>query len=276
MKSTKAMMLLFLALLVHPLRLAGGESEIMKLETEAQRVSYAYGMDMAASFKRLLDDIGFDIDAAAMLKGIEDTLKNQKTLLTPEEARQAKVAAVTKRDQRRAEQGEKNKKEGELFLAENGNKDGVIVTASGLQYAVLREGNGEKPRLTDIVKVRYRATLLDGTEFASSEKDGQPATVRVDRVLRGWTEALQLMKVGSRYRVFLPPSLAFGARARGRLLAPYATVIYELELLSVEPGKPEQETKPELDKKPETELLPVVEKKAALDTNDEQETKPKD
>lgn len=250
MKIASGISILLIVCCMDPPGLAGAESQITTLETEAQRVSYAYGMDMAASFRRVLEDIGFDIDAAAMLKGIEDTLKNEKTLLTPDEARRVKVAAVTRRDQRRAEQGERNKREGEAFLAENAKKDGIIVTASGLQYAVLREGGGEKPRPTDIVRVRYRATLLDGTEFASSERDGQPATLRVDRALRGWTEALQLMKVGSHYRIFLPPSLAFGAGARGRLIAPYATVIYELELLGVEPGKPEPEKSSDTEPRP--------------------------
>lgn len=128
---------------------------------------------------------------------------------------------------------ERNRQEGEVFLRENATKDGVVTTASGLQYMVLEESDAEKPVATDQVKVHYRGTLLDGTEFDSSYKRGQPASFGLQRVIAGWTEGVQLMSVGSKYRFFIPSSLAYGQRGAGPLIGPNATLIFDVELLEI-------------------------------------------
>jgi len=130
-------------------------------------------------------------------------------------------------------QGAKNKQEGELFLAENGKREGVRTTASGLQYQVLREGTGAKPAATDRVKVDYRGTLLDGTEFDSSYARGRPAEFALNGVIKGWTEGLQLMPAGSKYKFFIPAALAYGERGSGQRIGPNATLVFEVELLEI-------------------------------------------
>jgi len=133
--------------------------------------------------------------------------------------------------------GEKNRKEGEAFLAENKTKDGVVALPSGLQYKILKEGDGKKPTADDAVVCNYRGTLLDGTEFDSSFKRNQPATFPVKGVIKGWTEALQLMPAGSKWQLFIPPSLGYGERGAANLIGPNATLIFEVELISIQ-GKP--------------------------------------
>ena len=129
---------------------------------------------------------------------------------------------------------EKNMEEGEKFLSENKKKKGIVTTKSGLQYIVLSEGNGARPKATDKVKVHYKGTLIDGTEFDSSYKRGEPAVFQVKGVIPGWTEALQLMKVGSKYNLFIPSNLAYGQRGAGSKIGPNVTLIFEVELLSIE------------------------------------------
>jgi FKBP-type peptidyl-prolyl cis-trans isomerase FklB len=131
---------------------------------------------------------------------------------------------------------EKNKKEGEIFLAENKKKEGVVTLPSGLQYKVIKEGTGETPKLTDTVTVNYSGTLIEGTEFDSSYRRGQPATFPVKGVIAGWTEALQLMKVGSKWQLFIPSNLAYGERGAGRDIGPNTTLIFDVELLSIKEG----------------------------------------
>ena len=133
----------------------------------------------------------------------------------------------------RAKRRPKNTAAGEKFLAENKKKDGVKTTASGLQYKVLKEGSGAAPKETDTVVTNYRGTLIDGTEFDSSYKRGQPAVFPVNRVIKGWTEALQLMKPGSKYQLFIPASLAYGERGAGQEIGPNSTLIFEVELISI-------------------------------------------
>ena len=123
---------------------------------------------------------------------------------------------------------------GELFLQENKQKEGVVTTLSGLQYIVLREGDGQRPKVTDTVKVHYRGTFIDGTEFDSSYSRGEPAVFPVNGVIAGWTEALQRMRVGSKYRVFVPPKLAYGERGAGDVIGPNETLIFDVELLGIE------------------------------------------
>jgi FKBP-type peptidyl-prolyl cis-trans isomerase len=132
------------------------------------------------------------------------------------------------------EVGDKNMKEGEAFLAENKKKEGVVTLPSGLQYKVITAGTGKKPKATDTVTTQYRGTLIDGTEFDSSYKRGQPTTFPVAGVITGWTEALQLMPVGSKWQLFIPSNLAYGPRGAGHLIGPNATLVFEVELLSIE------------------------------------------
>jgi FKBP-type peptidyl-prolyl cis-trans isomerase len=209
-----------------------------KLQTPAEKNSYMIGLDIGRSLKNM----NTEIDGNALLWGIEDVLQNRKRLLTEAELMQLqqefgkqmqeKQAAVMKQ---RNEKGAQNAKDGEAFLAENKKKKGVITTASGLQYMVLKEGTGPKPKATDKVKANYKGTFIDGTEFDSSLKHGNaPATFPVTGVIRGWTEALQLMSVGSKYKLFIPSDLAYGTNGAGRDIGPNMTLIFELELVSIE------------------------------------------
>lgn len=207
------------------------------LKDTKDKVSYSIGLDIGLTFQKQKMEINTDVLAA----GVKDGLSGAKPLLTPEEVRQVmtqfskdmreKTAAASK------EAAEKNTKEGEKFLAENKAKAGVKTTASGLQYKVEKEGNGPPPKETDTVVVNYRGTLIDGTEFDSSYKRGEPATFPVNRVIKGWTEALQLMKPGAKYHLYIPSNLAYGAGGTGGDIGPNATLIFEVELLSVKPGE---------------------------------------
>ena len=144
---------------------------------------------------------------------------------------------------------EKNKKEGETFLAENKKKEGVKTLPSGLQYKVITEGTGKMPKETDTVTTHYRGTLIDGTEFDSSHKRGQPATFAVKGVIKGWTEALQLMKEGSKWQLFIPSELAYGERGAGQTIGPYATLIFDIELISIQENADKTGPKEQTDKK---------------------------
>ncbi len=179
-----------------------------------------------------------DVDPAILARGLRDSFSNAKTLLTEDEARAVLTqlqSEVRKRQQGLAQQvAEVNKKQGLAFLDANKTKDGVVTLPSGLQYKVLQEGTGPKPAPTDTVVCNYRGTLLDGTEFDSSYKRGQPATFPVTGVIKGWTEALQFMPVGSKWQLFIPSELAYGERGAGGQIGPNATLIFEVELLSIQ------------------------------------------
>jgi FKBP-type peptidyl-prolyl cis-trans isomerase FklB len=208
------------------------------LKDTKDKVSYSIGLDIGNTFKKQKMEVNADVLAA----GVKDALSGANPLLTPDEVRTVmtefskdmrdKAAAASK------EAGEKNTKEGEKFLAENKTKPGVKTTASGLQYLVEKEGSGTTPKETDTVTVNYRGTLIDGTEFDSSYKRGEPATFPVNRVIKGWTEALQLMKPGGKYKLFIPSSLAYGPGGAGGDIGPNATLIFEVELMSAKPGEP--------------------------------------
>jgi FKBP-type peptidyl-prolyl cis-trans isomerase FklB len=174
-------------------------------------------------------------------RGLKDALAGGKTLLTDDEAQATMVALqndVRARQQGQMQQvAEKNKKDGEAFLAANAGKEGVVRLPSGLQYKILTPGTGPKPSATDSVVCNYRGTLIDGTEFDSSYKSGHPATFGVGRVIKGWTEALQLMPVGSKWQLFVPAQLAYGDRGAGADIGPNATLIFEVQLLSIEAAK---------------------------------------
>jgi len=210
------------------------KSDKQTLLTTKDKVSYSIGWDIGKNFKRQL----IDIDPDSLAKGLKDSLSGATGLLTEAEMQELLKNFQTELQQKQTEAqnklGEKNKAAGEEFLAKNKNKKGIRTTSSGLQYRVIKEGVGDKPKLSDTVTVHYRGTFIDGTEFDSSYKRGQPATFPVNGVIPGWTEALQLMKVGSKYELFIPPNLAYGDRGAGGVIGPNETLIFTVELLGIE------------------------------------------
>jgi len=204
------------------------------LKDQKEKLSYALGMDLGNQFKKQ----AVEVDADIFVKGLKDSLSGNKTLLTEQEARAAITALQneirTKQMAIAKELGEKNKKEGDAFLAENKTREGVVTLDSGLQYKVLQAGEGKKPTVDDTVVCNYRGTLINGTEFDSSYKRNQPATFPVKGVIKGWTEALQLMPAGSKWQLFIPPNLAYGERGTGNLIGPNATLVFEVELISIQ------------------------------------------
>jgi FKBP-type peptidyl-prolyl cis-trans isomerase FklB len=214
---------------------AAHAQEKVELKDTKQKISYAIGMDIGSNFKRQ----ELDVDAKALAAGIADTLAG-KTQLTDAEAKQVitefRTQMMAKMEAKQKEAGDKNVKDGEKFLAENSKKEGVKTTASGLQYKVLKAGkpDGKTPKATDTVKVHYHGTLIDGTIFDSSVQRGEPATFPVDGVIPGWTEVLQLMKEGDKWQVYIPSKLAYGPRGAGPQIGPNSTLIFDVELLSVE------------------------------------------
>jgi len=208
------------------------------LKDQKQKVSYSYGVNYGNYLKRQSADLDLDV----FLKGIKDALGGGTTLLDEKEIRDT-ITAYSKELRAKQEEknkilGEKNKKEGEAFLTENAKKPGVITTPSGLQYKVLADGTGPSPKSNEVVTVNYRGTLIDGTEFDSSYKTGQPFTRSVMGFVKGWTEALQMMKVGSKWQLFVPSNLAYGDRPGGRDIGPNAVLIFEMELLGIKPPTP--------------------------------------
>jgi FKBP-type peptidyl-prolyl cis-trans isomerase len=205
------------------------------LTNPKQKTSYAIGLDIATSLKRQ----ELDVDAKALAAGIADGFAG-KPALTDEEQKAAimdlQKTAMAKAEEKQKASAEKNLKAGEAFLAANAKKEGVKTTASGLQYKVINSGTGSTPKPTDTVKVHYTGTLVDGTVFDSSVRRGEPATFPVKGVIPGWTEALQLMKVGDKWQLVIPPKLAYGEDGPGPI-GPNSTLIFEVELLGIE--KPE-------------------------------------
>jgi FKBP-type peptidyl-prolyl cis-trans isomerase FklB len=206
----------------------------LALTTSKDKFSYALGMNLGTSLHRQ----SVPVDPNILLRGLKDSLAGGKTLLTEDQAKAALTEVQNEMRKKQQEQmqaaGEANKKEGEAFLAANKGKDGVVTLPSGLQYKVLTQGTGPKPAAADTVVCNYRGTLINGTEFDSSYKRGQPATFPVSGVIKGWTEALPLMPVGSKWQLFIPAELAYGERAPGPEIGPNATLIFEVELLSIQ------------------------------------------
>lgn len=200
---------------------------------DKNKISTMVGMDIGRGLAQIKDDV----DIKVVEQALEQTLKGEKTSLTQEEALQVRQAYMQQMQAKRvAEQkaaAEKNKTEGTAFLAKNKSKSGVKSTASGLQYEVEKEGSGPKPKATDTVKVNYLGTKIDGTKFDSSYDRGQPATFPLNGVIKGWSEGLQLMPVGSKYKLYVPADLAYGENAPGPI-GPNATLIFEVELLGIE------------------------------------------
>jgi len=214
--------------------------EIPELPTQKEKFSYALGMNIGSNLHRQ----SVPIDPDILLRGLKDTLAGNPTLLTEDEERTVLTEVqndIRKQMQEKMKaQGEANKKEGEAFLAANKTKEGVVTLPSGLQYKILLAGTGPKPTTSDTVTVNYRGTLVNGTEFDSSYKRGQPTTFPVAGVIKGWTEALQLMPVGSKWQLFIPSDLAYGERGPGDI-GPNATLIFEVELLKIAEKEKEQE-----------------------------------
>ena len=198
---------------------------------EKTRVNYSVGYLIGDDFKRQ----GVKINPEVLIKGIQDAISGKTPMMTADEQRdtlvnlQKKVSAL--QEQKRKEQMGKNLTQGKAFLSENANKEGIKSLPSGLQYRVISEGSKKSPGKNDTVTVHYRGTLIDGTEFDSSYSRGKPATFKVDGVIAGWTEALQLMKEGAKWQLFIPPKLGYGDKSIGRV-EPNSTLIFEVELIS--------------------------------------------
>jgi FKBP-type peptidyl-prolyl cis-trans isomerase len=223
---------------------AAKKPDAFELKTDKDKASYAIGMNIGQNLRKQSEVI----DATVVQRGMKDALAGDKTLMTEEEAKAAlmtlQVSMRKKQEEQVQQMAETNKKDGDAFLAENKTKAGVVTLPSGLQYKILSEGTGPKPTAADSVICNYKGTLLDGTEFDSSAKHGGPATFPVTGVIKGWTEALQLMPVGSKWQLFVPSDLAYGQRGAGGGIAPNSTLIFEVELVSIksstaaQPGVP--------------------------------------
>lgn len=216
--------------------IACGKKELSKsdLETQMDKVSYVMGHNIANNFK----DQKIDIQMDAFIKGIKDGLKEDVNIFSIKEVQEIMTEYQNQmRDKMvidRKDVSKINLNESKAFLAENKEKEGIVTLESGLQYKVLKEGKGPFPKATDKVKTHYVGTLIDGTEFDSSIKRGEPIIFSVTGVIAGWTEALQLMKVGSKWNLFIPPELAYGENGAGNLIGPNAALIFEVELISIE------------------------------------------
>jgi FKBP-type peptidyl-prolyl cis-trans isomerase FklB len=216
----------------HPATAAKSEPALT-LTTPKDKLSYAIGMSIGQNMKK--DSL--DVDPSILERGLKDAMGGGKVLMTEDEVKTVmtdlrnEMAKKQQADTQRV--GDANKQAGQQFLAANKAKEGVVTLPSGLQYKVLKEGTGPKPTASDTVICQYRGTLVDGTEFDSSYKRGEPATFPVGRVIKGWTEALQLMPVGSKWQLFVPADLAYGERSPGAEIGPNSTLIFEIDLLSI-------------------------------------------
>jgi FKBP-type peptidyl-prolyl cis-trans isomerase FklB len=210
------------------------------LKTQKEKAGYALGAKIGGDLRR--QGVNEGVDPATVARGIKDALAGTKSLMTDDEVRAALTQLQSqvreKQEAKAHEAGGANRKEGETFLAANKTKEGVTTLPDGLQYKIMKEGSGPKPSASDTVSVNYRGTLISGKEFDSSYKRGQPTTFPVGGVIKGWTEALQLMPVGSKWQLFIPADLAYGDRGAGGDIGPGETLIFEVELLSI--GEPKK------------------------------------
>ena len=196
------------------------------LKTDMEKVSYSLGVNIATSLKQQ----GWELDAKTLATAISDVINGNELAISEQEANTILQSYQQKLMNKTLEA---NSEAGKAFLEENAKREEVTTTASGLQYEVLEEGEGDSPKATDEVEVHYHGTLIDGSVFDSSVERGQPATFGVDKVIAGWTEALQLMKPGAKYKLFIPSDLAYGERSAGQMIGPNSTLIFEVELISV-------------------------------------------
>ncbi|UCH54316.1 MAG: FKBP-type peptidyl-prolyl cis-trans isomerase [Pseudomonadota bacterium] len=201
----------------------------VELKSDDQKFSYAVGVQIGNNLQRQ----GVGYDAKAISQGIEDALAGGKTKMTEAEMRVAIEARQKKEVEKREAAAAKNLEAGKAFLADNKKKPGVVTRDSGLQYKVIKDGKGKQPKASDTVSVHYRGTLINGTEFDSSHKRGEPATFPVNGVIQGWQEVLPLMKEGAKWQVWIPSELAYGARGAGHNIGPNETLIFEIELISI-------------------------------------------
>jgi FKBP-type peptidyl-prolyl cis-trans isomerase FklB len=204
------------------------------LKTQKDKISYAIGLEMGKGVK----DQGFDVDPAVVAMGIKDALAGGKALLTDEEFRKiigdVQEEMKQKQMQEMEEAATQNKKDGDAFLAENTKKAGVVTLPSGLQYKIITAGQGKKPSETDTVLCNYKGTFLDGTEFDSSAQAGKPVPFELKGIIPGFKEALMLMPIGSKWQIFVPSNLAYGERGAGNVIGPNSTLIFEIELVSIQ------------------------------------------
>ncbi len=231
----KGLLALALAGCIHATAVAENEKKTTGDQgVDKNEVSYMLGMDIGNSLRQFNGK--FDLDK--VVEGMKDVLEGRELKMSTERAREVKKAffAQLRKEKEEAQKSvaKKNREEGEKFLKENAKRPEVKTTESGLQYEVIKMGDGPKPKATDRVKVHYRGTLVDGTEFDSSYKRGQPATFALNGVIKGWTEGLQLMPVGSKFKLYLPPELAYGSRGTPGPIGPDSTLIFEVELLGIE------------------------------------------
>lgn len=209
------------------------KAEMITLDSEESKLAYAIGMDIGMSLKTL----GTDLDRAVMIAAINDRLDGAESRLSQEDANKVKQTFFVKQAEKKAAEqkaaAEKNKTEGAAFLAEHAKKEGVTVTPSGLHYQVIKQGDGAIPTINDKVKVHYKGTLIDGSEFDSSYARGEPISFPLAGVIKGWQEGVQLMNVGSKYRFVLPSELAYGERGAGAKIGPNSVLMFEVELLDI-------------------------------------------
>jgi FKBP-type peptidyl-prolyl cis-trans isomerase len=227
-----------------------GTAAPVPLKTRKEKFSYALGMNIGTNLGNTLKKQSVEVDWNLVSQGLKDsTTSGAKTRLTEDEAKAVLTEVQNEARKRQTEEAQKaavkNKTEGEAFLAANKDKEGVVTLPSGLQYKILTAGTGPKPTASDSVKCNYRGTLINGTEFDSSYKKGQPVTFGVGQVIKGWTEALQLMPVGSKWQLFIPSSLAYGERGAGAEIGPNSTLIFEVELLSIQEKAKDDKSKDE-------------------------------
>src|SRR5947209_6583908 len=209
-----------------------GEDKPAQLKDQKDKFSYAVGLNIGMNFQKQHVEVNPDLVTAGLKDGISG-----KPQMSMDQIRDTMMAFEKDMQQKQAEAGKKNEADSEKFLADNKKKDGVKTTASGLQYKVIKEGNGPQPKSSDTVTVNYRGTLTDGTEFDSSYKRGQPATFPLAGVIKGWTEGLQLMKTGSKYQFFILPAMSYGEHSPSPTIPPNSTLIFEVELISIQaPG----------------------------------------
>jgi FKBP-type peptidyl-prolyl cis-trans isomerase FklB len=213
-------------------------------KTQKEKVSYAIGMEMGKGVKAQ----GLDVDPTILMQGLKDALSDAKSQMSEEELRQVITSLQQEIRQKQMQMQEaaaaENKTKGEAFLAENAKKEGMVVLPDGLQYKILMAGQGKKPVESDTVLCNYKGTFVDGTEFDSSAKAGKPVPFEVKNVIPGFKEVLQLMPVGSKWQVFVPSNLAYGERGAGGVIGPNATLIFEIELVSIQETPPTTPTPP--------------------------------
>ncbi|MEH6625532.1 MAG: FKBP-type peptidyl-prolyl cis-trans isomerase [Motiliproteus sp.] len=216
-----------------------------ELDTLEKKASYLMGLDVGSRMQAL----GYTLDVEALRLGMEQSAIQTGRALSDDDLRAA-VAEIQQRFQQRQqeaqlEQASANKKLGEDFLAANASKEGIATTTSGLQYEIITEGAGPKPKETDTVQVHYRGTLIDGTEFDSSYSHGGPATFPLNGVIPGWTEGLQLISQGTKAKLYIPSELAYGPSGMGPTIGPNSALVFEVELLAINPAQATAEAKPE-------------------------------